>query len=273
MALLVEGESKRKYHRKRLAQSFCSPGDEQPAQKRKKPHSPNFDHVTWDTSQLEATLHNWPMGTHINWTTVARDHGILGGNAGQVAREFAEARELDISSITSNTPKRKVTSRPCKKRLPGSFVSIPSNPPLRSIESEIKLMITSGRFTLGEECTPYKITKYIPVNGELTPHDILVHARKVPLRELRQKLLNRQQKYMRLTPNNRSRSLCMWHDHATILKMGFVMVTVHVVLYSILTKNTSYKIQEAISTFSPKWSSQKFTSSLLVPLLWRIRPL
>ena len=25
-----------------------------------------------------------------------------------------------------------------------------------------------------------------------------------------------------------SRSLCMWHDHATILKMGFVMVTVHV---------------------------------------------
>ena len=27
----------------------------------------------------------------------------------------------------------------------------------------------------------------------------------------------------------KSRSLCMWHDHATILKMGFIMVTVHVV--------------------------------------------
>ena len=25
-----------------------------------------------------------------------------------------------------------------------------------------------------------------------------------------------------------SRFLCMWHDHATILKMGFIMVTVHI---------------------------------------------
>ncbi|ORU94424.1 MAG: hypothetical protein A6F71_09280 [Cycloclasticus sp. symbiont of Poecilosclerida sp. M] len=74
--LLVEGESKRKYHRKRLAQSFCSPGDEQPAQKRKKTHSPNFEHVTWDTSQLEVTLHNWAMGTLINWTNVARERGF-----------------------------------------------------------------------------------------------------------------------------------------------------------------------------------------------------
>ncbi len=89
-------------------------------------------------------------------------------------------------------------------------------------------MITSGRFTLGEECAPYKLTKYIPIDGKLTPHDILVHARKVPLKQLRQKLLEKQLKYMRLTPSSRSRSLCMWHDHATILKMGFVLVTVHV---------------------------------------------
>ncbi len=26
----------------------------------------------------------------------------------------------------------------------------------------------------------------------------------------------------------RSRSLCMWHDHATMLKMGFIMITVHI---------------------------------------------
>lgn len=90
-------------------------------------------------------------------------------------------------------------------------------------------MITSGRFTLGEECAPYRITKYVPINGKLTPQDIQVHARKVPLVQLREKLLEKHIQYMRLTPNSTARSLCMWHDHATILKMGFVMVTVHVI--------------------------------------------
>lgn len=31
-----------------------------------------------------------------------------------------------------------------------------------------------------------------------------------------------------LIQSERSRCLCMWHDHATILKMGFIMVTVHI---------------------------------------------
>lgn len=124
-------------------------------------------------------------------------------------------------------------------------------------------MISSGRFTLGEECSPYKITKYVPINSRLTPQEIFVHARKVPLNQLRQKLLQKQLKYMRLTPTSaiqsmtreevkkrlpnivcdslslqemcqllsrceRTRHLCMWHDHATLLKMGFLMLTVHI---------------------------------------------
>ncbi len=87
-------------------------------------------------------------------------------------------------------------------------------------------MISSGRFSLGEECAPYKITRYVYETGQLTPQDTFVQARKVPLKQNRERLLN---KYMRLTPSTQvSRCLCMWHDHATILKMGFIMVTVHV---------------------------------------------
>ena len=41
----------------------------------------------------------------------------------------------------------------------------------------------------------------------------------------------------------KSRFLCMWHDHATILKMGVIMVTVHimydpVVLYTGRSRTT-----------------------------------
>lgn len=79
ITLLTEGESKRKYHRKRLAQSFCSP-QEQPRLKKKK-HSPNFGNVSWDTDHMESTLRNWPTGTCINWRALGRAHG---GNAGQV---------------------------------------------------------------------------------------------------------------------------------------------------------------------------------------------
>ena len=32
-----------------------------------------------------------------------------------------------------------------------------------------------------------------------------------------------------LVMSERSRSLCMWHDHATILKTGYIMITVHVI--------------------------------------------
>ncbi len=87
ISMLTECESKRKYHRKRMAQSFCSP-QEQPPAKKTKTHSPDFSKVSWDTEKLQETIENWSAGTTINWSEVAREHGILGKNAGQVAKEF-----------------------------------------------------------------------------------------------------------------------------------------------------------------------------------------
>lgn len=64
----------------------------------------------------------------------------------------------------------------------------------------------------------------------MTRQDTFVHARKIPLRQLRQRLFEKHLKYMRLTPSTTeiTRSLCFWHDHATILKMGFILITIHV---------------------------------------------
>ena len=77
--MLVEGESKRKYNRKRLAQSFTTP--DQPPSKKPKKHSPNFNNVEWDKENLEQTLRSWPGDIPVNWTAVARDHGVTGGNS------------------------------------------------------------------------------------------------------------------------------------------------------------------------------------------------
>jgi hypothetical protein len=162
ITLLTEGESKRKYHRKRLAQSFATPENNPPQPKRQKKHSPNFENVSWDTEKLENTLRNWPPSSPINWSAVAKEHNIEGGNGGQVVKEFAAEKGISIAHIHGSTPRRQIISRSSKKRLPGCDVSIPANPPISIIDKEIQSMISSGRSTLGEECVPYKFIKYIP---------------------------------------------------------------------------------------------------------------
>ena len=112
--------------------------------------------MTWDKEKLQETIANWPAGTFINWSKVAREHGIPGSNVGQVVKEFTAKHGIDTSHIA--TPKRKPTIRPRMKKLEYD-VSIPSNPPIRAVEAEIRSMISSGQFTLGEECAPYTITK------------------------------------------------------------------------------------------------------------------
>lgn len=67
ITMLIEGESRRMYHRKRMAQSFHTPEAPPPAKKHKS-HSPDFTRVSWDTA-----LRNWPADVTINWTAVARD--------------------------------------------------------------------------------------------------------------------------------------------------------------------------------------------------------
>ena len=128
ISMLTECESKLKYHRKRMAQSFHSPQEQPPAKKAKK-HSPNFSNVNWDKQKLQETIENWPADTTINWSKIARENGIPGKNAGQVVKEFTAELGLDTSHIA--TPKRKPTVRPRMKKLPGSEVSIPSIPPTR----------------------------------------------------------------------------------------------------------------------------------------------
>ena len=115
ISMLTQGESKRKYHKKRMAQSFHSP-KEQPPAKKTKSHSPNFSLVTWDKEKLRESLENWPPNKAMNWSEIARDHGIPGKNAGQVVKEFAAQQGIDTSHIA--TPKRKTTLRPRMRKLP-----------------------------------------------------------------------------------------------------------------------------------------------------------
>ncbi len=64
ISLLVEGESKRQYHRKRMSQSFTSPQTGMPPPKKQKSHSPSSENIGWDTAKLADSLQNWPTNKH-----------------------------------------------------------------------------------------------------------------------------------------------------------------------------------------------------------------
>ena len=79
------------------------------------------------------TIRNWPTDIPINWSAVARQHGVTGGNSGQVVKEFAES--LGLLNGTTFTPSRKPRVRASKTWLPGSSIPIPSNQPVSAVDN------------------------------------------------------------------------------------------------------------------------------------------
>ncbi len=262
LTVLTENESIKKYRRKRLAQAFEGHKEDQPPPKKKK-HSPSFENVTWDKEKVLNDVRNWPSAK-VNWSQLARDHNVGGKNGGQVVKEFCEASGIEVAAISGSTPHRR--NRAAKKRLLGGEISSPALPPPSTIKDELKNLMEGGRFLLGEACAPYTLRKSKTKAGVVEVYDLQVQGRKIALIDLRQKLLERQKKYMRLLSdsdidklttneaievlrvmrcdisnaedgelrervrhNQRHRTLVLWHDHGTVLGNGLILITVHVV--------------------------------------------
>ena len=142
----------------------------------------------------------------------------------------------------------------------------PQRPPTAgAVKESWKKMVEKGELSLGVPCAPFTLSQYSIANGKLEMREITVTGRKFPLEDLRKKLLANQERYMRLQTDEevstmsaqdirdklsqwnenipdsedelrerfkmlqRTRTLALWHDHATLLGLGIVMITVHVV--------------------------------------------
>ncbi len=183
LSFLSRNESMRDYQRKRIAQSF----EPQSATKRVRSHIPSANNRSWDTGAIVKEVQEWPEGTHMNWSEVARRHGVPGGNAGQIVKEIAIENGIDVSQFsTIPTHKRQ---RACKHKLPGKEISIPANPTPAAIRADIKSMLASGTLSLGEPCAPFSLSHMKVVDGQVVKTTTVVHGRRMPLASIRQKLL------------------------------------------------------------------------------------
>ena len=152
-----------------------------------------------------------------------------------------------------------------RRRLLGGEISVPSTPIPEVVKNEWKKLIDDGEISLGRPCVPYNMVQYATKDGELEKRELTIVGRKFPLLQIRQDLLSKHEKYMRLTTNveiesmtysdlsstlsqynyevstetltelqrvvkafQRTRSLILWHDHGTILGLGCIILTVHI---------------------------------------------
>lgn len=255
LSFLAENESFSGYQRKRLSQSFelKQPG-------RIRSHVPSDEILSRYSDAVLERVSLWPADKTINWSELARQCNIEGSNKGQIAKVIAEKNGIPMARLNSN---RKKSNRTSKAKLPGNEVSIPSMPTNSAIKADISILIETGELTLGEPCTPFPIVKSKVVDGVVEKKTSLVYGRKIPLIEVRKKLIQRQEKFMRLLSDDeinslsfddlrsyigmankdsndldglrselkslqRTRHLALWHDHSTILGAGYVLMTIHV---------------------------------------------
>ena len=281
ITLMKENESLASYNRKRIAEYYTTP----PASKKKKmSHSPNFDGVQWDKEEVLQYLREVETKDEkVVWSTVAQEHGIEGHNKGQILKEFAAKNGINTAKISACTITKH--TRKAKKKFPGGKVSIPVPPTTEAITSAWKKMVDSGELMLGVPCSPYTITSYKNDKGRITVENKKIEGRKIPLHDVRSKLLEKQETYMHLYSDSkikgmgidelqsaikvfrphfdatvsieelkamlktaqRTRTLAFWHDHATILGHGYILMTVHVIYdAAVFMQDKAHNIQTIV---------------------------
>ncbi len=150
-----------------------------------------------------------------------------------------------------------------KLRMPGGQVSVPTHRTVVGIKEDWGKMLEAGELTLGQPCFPQQLKKYAVKDGELQQHETTVYGRKIPLEEVRKKLLNKHNSLMHLHTDEeiakiqkpelleihnqykiklpsdlsdespranlkcceRTRTIGIWHDHSSILGRGYVLLT------------------------------------------------
>lgn len=67
--------------------------------KKQKRHSPSDENCSWDTNAVLNDLNQWPEGVRINWSGFAQNRNVPGQNGGQVVKEFARRRNINMFAL------------------------------------------------------------------------------------------------------------------------------------------------------------------------------
>ena len=163
-----------------------SPNNTTPNRKRKHGHKAENLNINQDHLLQEA--HSWQPNQSINWTALGRQYGLNNPNSGQVLKEYLAEEGIPAACI-HQWPHRSQRRR--KKRLPGGKVSFPMHPPVKKLKQCVQERIDTGEIRLGESIVTTTDPRHIARDGKIIEESVEVSARKVPLYEIRRRLLEK----------------------------------------------------------------------------------
>ena len=217
--------------------------------------------MIWDKEAVLRDLQQHPPAPPpINWQKFAREYDIPGANSGQVLKQFAESSSIDTFRLDGRASGTRQCMR--KRRLYSGEISAPAPPTAGAVKDSWRKMVEKGELSLGVPCAPFTQSQHSIANGKLEKREITItspsfHLKTSGRNSWQAKRAYRQMKsaqcqhktYMIRCHSEMkicqivktsyvidsrcfsvlARTLALWHDHATPLGLGIVMITVHVV--------------------------------------------
>lgn len=160
----------------------------EPPKKRK--HGCTSANLDINKEQLLHEARMWQPNQHINWSQLGLQYGLNVPNRGQIIKEYLAEQGIPAAHIKQCTGR---AQRRQKKRLPGGKISFPMYLPVRKLKGKVAQRIDSGEICIGKETVTTTESRYTTHECELRQENTEVKARKIPLLEIRKRLLEKQE--------------------------------------------------------------------------------
>ena len=215
-----------------------------------------------DKEALLTEARSWREDETINWRDIATKYGVTAVNGGQSVKEFLQDHNIPVA-LKEQQENR--TARRKRKTLPEG-IPFPMERPSTFHKKRLIDQLETGEISQGIPVVPTTIQSFRFSKEQSSVKEIIstVHARKIPLTDIRRRLLEKHEKLglirictrvedeeLRSTLENLDKSvkvgkgqanlrkhlqditttryLKVWHDHSTIAGHGHFLVLVSVV--------------------------------------------
>ena len=168
----------------------------------KKKHNHVGDTSKWNLKECVIEVSNYPPGTSINFSALARkylvndENNLPIKNGGQIVKKVLEDNGIDLTAYKYQENMNRCRRR--KLKFPGSDVSLPCEDTNENVVKNLKIKISSGEYSKGEEITPLTFRKIsLSETGESIYTDIIVKGRKDTLLYIRKQMYEKHKLFLR----------------------------------------------------------------------------
>ena len=138
---------------------------------KKRPHNHTGNINKWDLSQCLREVAALPDGAYLNFSQLARQHGIISANGdplkngGQIVKDTLVNNGIDLERFEYLGKSTELRIRRKKIRLTEG-ITMPCEPTNKQVIEELKKKVADGIYTMGEEIVPQTFQKYAIKDGK-----------------------------------------------------------------------------------------------------------